>query len=171
MTFAKLPFICYVSLLLSVSTSFLLESCIGCRLPFDPDRHDLEVTYKGWQESIHISNRQISHSKTEFFFSQPQHSTPDSSVRHQLLDAQAISTSQWRKLTAQLVDSGFFELDSQYGAPPSSRHYLYSIEIKFPAPYHSHTVVYRSNPAYGSAPEAFEKTKRILQEFADSLTH
>ncbi|MEM7370267.1 MAG: hypothetical protein AAF587_16790 [Bacteroidota bacterium] len=122
------------------------------------------LSYQSSRESIQIASNRISHSKIDYFFSQPQHASPDSSVTHKLLINQEVHDKRLRSLLNKLLSTGFWDLDDHYGAPETERHYATSIDIRTSRI--THRVIFRSNPSYSAVPQAFRQAEQVIRQFA-----
>ena len=74
-----------------------------------------------------------------------------------------LTSCQLEKLQKLIQTSGFMNLAAEYGAPNNQRYYPYSISVTLGKK--ENKVIYRSNPTYGSSPEAF----RIVEDYLHQL--
>ena len=154
-----------LAILLPIALAWL--SCSPGKKISSDGIHPLSLSYQSPSEHISIQDGRISYRKTEYFYSRPQLATPDSSVKHLILDKQAITYTQLDQLKKQLEESGFFELQSVYGAPQDERSYGYAIEVYTGE--QSQTVLFRSNPSYEEAPTSFHTAENLILNFAKNL--
>jgi hypothetical protein len=78
-----------------------------------------------------------------------------------------LTAEQLDALDRMVGESGFFALSGAYGAPETDRHYPYRLTITRGK--QSQGVIYRSNPAYEAAPEAFRSIEEHLLDLSREL--
>lgn len=122
-----------------------------------------KVTYNSPWTAITIEEGKITKVKTQHHFNDDNFSSvPDSTSVHKVMEGVAFSDSLTTGLKKMLNDKNFWELDDAYGAPDDYRHYPYTISAILNEK--SKTVVFRSNPSFGLAPDAFNLIESFLKE-------
>jgi hypothetical protein len=122
-----------------------------------------KVTYNSPWTAITIEEGKITKVKTEHHFNDDNFSSvPDSTSTHKLKDGIVLSDSLNNELKKLLDNKQFWELEDIYGASENSRYYPYTISAINGEK--SKTVVFRSNPSFGLAPEAFRDIETFLIE-------
>ncbi len=122
-----------------------------------------KVTYNSPWTAITIEEEKITKVKTKHHFNEDNFtSVPDSTSLHKLMEGVAFSDSLSTKLKQILNDDKFWELEDAYGAPEGQRYYPYTISATQNEK--TKTVVFRSNPSFGLAPEVFRTLEKFLNE-------
>lgn len=123
----------------------------------------LTVSYDSPWMDISIEKKQITKIKTQHHFKESNFSSvPDSISTQTLKDREMLSDSILNEMQKLLDDKKFWELEDNYGAPEGQRFYPYTITAKKDTL--TKTVVFRSNPSYGLAPDAFREVEKFLTE-------
>ncbi|MBD2449017.1 hypothetical protein H6G76_18020 [Nostoc sp. FACHB-152] len=73
-----------------------------------------------------------------------------------------LTNAQLEQLKKLIQSNGFMNLRAEYGAPINQRYYPYSILVRNGKQYQK--VLYRSNPAFGNSPQAFQQVESYLQQ-------
>lgn len=126
----------------------------------------LSIHYDGWSDDITVEHGHLQHVATEYEFDNPVSGVPSGSREVTRTDAD-LTAEQLDALDRRVEESGFFALSDAYGAPEADRHYPYRLTITRGK--QTKGVVYRSNPAYEGAPEAFRSIEGHLFDLSREL--
>jgi hypothetical protein len=140
---------------------FLVLNAATCRQQMAND--EVRVRYSSAFEDIEIAADILTYTKTTYEYDNPVSATPSGSSSTSF--HKALSRSEVRKLSSFIMESGFMELGPAYGAPEEQRYYPYEIHVKLGEI--TKVVMFRSNPSYEEAPEAFRKVDEYLHQLSD----
>ena len=143
----------------SVPTSFMIVDSLA-QTECTNQTENFVLTYSAPTVSIIVKNLEIIRSKRIESYNNPISAIP-SQVTTQTTNKK-LTNYQLDKLKKLIKSSGFMNLATEYGAPTNKRYYPYSISVCLGKK--QKKVFYRSNPSYGSSPEAF----RIVEDYLPS---
>jgi hypothetical protein len=124
--------------------------------------HHLEIRYESPGLSATLRDTALEFVKKTYSYPHPAATTP-SEVK-QTRGAVTLSATQLENLRSVMTNSGFMKLKPAYGAPEEERHYPYMLEVTLDG--ESRSVVYRSNPSYLPAPQAFSQVQQAVEALA-----
>ncbi|MBX7058611.1 MAG: hypothetical protein K1X75_11145 [Leptospirales bacterium] len=123
------------------------------------------VRYSSSTQTIEIVEDQIRHTLRHEAFDNPASPVP-ASVQLQTRRA-TLNAAQRQALVATIRDSGFLDLGPSYGAAEGERYYPYRLEVNLDG--RANNVLFRSNPAFERAPQAFSRIEAALTELLGSI--
>jgi hypothetical protein len=142
-----------VSLLILVFT-IALNSQVAPKLKVK----QIQLEYKTSNKSIQVRDTSLIITEKKDVFDNPASSIPSSSKFED--KNYTLTKKEVYDLIKFIQDNKFFDLNDSYGAPEAERNYPTQIFIKMLG--NEKEVVYRSNPSFESAPEAFNKIETYL---------
>jgi hypothetical protein len=127
------------------------------------------AVYRAWDEEIRVDAdaMTILHTQTQFEYADPTSAVPASSRVEKLLEGK-VTPEDVEALAKFIGQSRVMDLKPQYGAPEGERHYPYGLEVRFRGG-ELKKVEFRSNPAYGDPPEAFQRFEKHLKDLSDAI--
>jgi hypothetical protein len=130
------------------------------------ENETLIIRYDSWSDEITVEANRLKHVATEYEFDNPVSGIPSGSEAVVRTDSD-LTDVQWEDLRRFIRTSGFDALGDAYGAPERVRYYPYTLTITFGED--SKKVIYRSNPSYERAPEAFRSVEKYLFDLSKQL--
>lgn len=121
---------------------------------------DLVLEYSSPRDEVIVQGGKLTHiSKTYHYdHNRPQVAAPIGTSQRTVLNAEPLNGRQLTALEQGIHSSGIFNLtDSSYGAPDGQSSYDYRIKVRMNG--QQRDIVFRSNPSYSYAPQAFEVIK------------
>ena len=116
------------------------------------------LEYKSPNKTIVIKDTSIVVIEKKDVFDNPVSSNPSSSKLEE--KNYSLTRKEVYDLIKLIQDTKFFELEKFYGAPETERYYPTSIFIKMLGK--EKEVLYRSNPSFTAAPDAFNQLEKYL---------
>jgi hypothetical protein len=120
----------------------------------------LILNYTSPGQTVTIKGNSVDYSLISYHYKNQVSDTPDSvktKELHKTLSDQVLSD-----LKKEIRTSGFMLLKESYGAPENERYYAYSLSIQLGN--QKKKVIFRSNPSYRPAPEAFSKLEKTIKD-------
>jgi hypothetical protein len=118
----------------------------------------LSLDYSSPERDVTISGGRIAVRSFVYAYDNPASATP-SSVRVET-NSRPLSPGELSALEASLRTNRFFNLRNAYGAPGRERHYAYALTVATGG--RKKTVIFRSNPSWPGADEAFHRIERLV---------
>ena len=118
----------------------------------------IHLEYKSPNKSVEIKDTVLIVTEKKDVFDNPVSSIPSRSTFED--KNYTLTKKEVYDLIKFIQDNKFYELNSSYGAPEGERSYPTTITIQMHG--RDKSVVYRNNPSFESAPEAFRKTEGYL---------
>ncbi len=123
--------------------------------------------YTGPKNKIMVNESSLTHYRKEEHHAPGSVSaTPKSVTTNTLLDKAPLNKAQI-DLLKEALSNGFMELKPDYGAPTNERHYPFYINVSFNG--QNKEVLFRSNPSYGPAPDAFKEVEAAIFQASETL--
>jgi hypothetical protein len=128
------------------------------------------IHYQAWDAGVdvNLAERTLVRGEVHYEYASEVSGNPSgsSSVNHPTLK---ITPEQVEALRAFVEECGFMDLEEAYGAPADERYYPYEITVYLKGG-ETRSVLFRSNPGYDDAPEAFQKLEDYLNDLTGSST-
>ncbi|MBL8018323.1 MAG: hypothetical protein JNM27_01540 [Leptospirales bacterium] len=120
----------------------------------------IHVSYSSSTTRIVVEDSMLIVTRLEQEFANPVSPVPSSTKATSMQGG--LTGDQITRLRNTIQKNGFLGLNATYGAPEGQRFYPYRIELNIDG--QAKSVLYRSNPAYESAPKPFSELESLLNE-------
>ncbi|MCE9597813.1 MAG: hypothetical protein K8S54_07585 [Spirochaetia bacterium] len=145
-------------LILTIATLASLTGACISQKPEAMQANRLSLTYNSSTLRINIEGSALLVTRIEQEFANPVSAIPSGTKATTMQGL--LTPEQLGRLTRTIQNNGFMKLSAAYGAPEGQRFYPYRIEACING--ETKQVLYRSNPAYESAPNAFSEVEKLL---------
>jgi len=148
----------HMKIILGISIVLLLINCKS-----STQSNDIFVEYQSPTQHLIITDDSCKIDITSYEYDNMTSDVPSGSsvsTHNFVFDKEMLN-----KLMEVFETSGFFDLKLEYGAPETERYYPYS--INFQSSTKKHSVLFRSNPSFESAPEGFSKVEKYILDIIE----